>query len=194
MSTPATAQSGELAEVLAREAAAAGATVHGPMGLDEAFTLIRSLATSQRILAWRPSALGIPDAWDRLTSAGLEPVSPSVPADREARLAALADIGEIDLGLTSTLGALADTGSIVVASGPDRPRLAWLLPNRHVALVDVDGIHPTMAAFLDATQEPLERLSHLAFVTGPSRTADIELTMTRGVHGPRELHLILVRR
>jgi L-lactate dehydrogenase complex protein LldG len=188
----------ELAASLGREAAAAGATVHGPMPLADAFVLVKTLATSPRVLAWEPAGLGIPDAWTRLTALGLEPICPRIPSDP-----ALADLDAIDLGLTSTIGALADTGTLVLASGAGRPRLAWLLPNRHVALVDVRGIAPTMAEFFARAAEvsattlapsgsdPLDR-AHLAFVTGPSRTADIELTMTRGVHGPRELHVVLL--
>ena len=82
-----------------------------------------------------------------------------------------------------------------MGSGPDRPRLAWLLPARHVALVQVDDVLPDMATFFaDPARATLERIAHLAFVTGPSRTADIELTLTRGVHGPKAVDIVLVAR
>ena len=190
-----------LVESFAREAAAAGAVVHGPASMDEAFAIVRDLVPESgpsTILAWEAAALGTLDAWQRLGALGLTPISPMLPPDTSERLSSLAALEAVAVGLTSAVGALADTGTIVLASGADRPRLAWLLPSRHVALVDTRIVSPDMDAFFrtsgfNRAASPDPSLpAHLAFVTGPSRTADIELTLTRGVHGPREVHLILV--
>ena len=201
-----------LVTAFAREAVIAGASVHGPVSLDDVWALVQRLVRetgTAELLAWQPDALGAPDAWRRLEALGLTPLSPVVPADATSRLAALTALGDVAVGLTSAIGALADTGTLVVASGPGRPRLAWLLPSRHIAIVNTAVIQPDMDAFFrhhDAgahepsgtTEARPERgrpsgllPAHLAFVTGPSRTADIELTLTRGVHGPREVHVIL---
>jgi L-lactate dehydrogenase complex protein LldG len=185
-----------LVQSFAREATAAGAVVHGPATIDEAFAIVARLVLetgTSTVLAWPPEALGVPDGWLRLEALGVTPLSPTLPPDISNRLAALAALGEVEVGLTGAVGALADTGTIVVASGPGRPRLAWLLPSRHIALVDTQLVHADMHEYFDtARAASVSPPAHLAFVTGPSRTADIELTLTRGVHGPRDVHIILV--
>jgi L-lactate dehydrogenase complex protein LldG len=208
--TGTTRQIHSLVESFAREAAAAGAIVHGPAPIDDVFSIVQRLVLetgTSTILAWDAEPLGSPDAWRRLESLGLTPISPTLPPDTSRRLASLATLDGVAVGLTSTIGALADTGTIVMASGPGRPRLAWLLPSRHIAIVDTRLMSADMDEFfrsfgssgpmgpggsVGSHMPPQSLPAHLAFVTGPSRTADIELTLTRGVHGPREVHIILL--
>lgn len=183
------------AERFAEEAARAGATVHGPFAPEDAAAQVARLLQSwkaRRVLAWLdpdPRWSGVPAV---LAAAGCTLSLEPVPEDPEARRRHLAALDEVDVGVTGTIGALADTGTIVVASGVGRSRLAWLLPPVHVAIVDTSDVFPSMAAFFAERGAAVGDSAHLAFITGPSRTADIELTLTRGVHGPKELHLVLV--
>lgn len=84
---------------------------------------------------------------------------------------------------------LADPGSVVLAAEVDEPRARSLLPEIHVALVAADRILPDLEALLEALDGRLP--SSLAIVTGPSRSADIEMILTAGVHGPREQHVVV---
>lgn len=94
-------------------------------------------------------------------------------------------------GVSWAAYALADTGSVVLAASPDEPRAASLLPDVHVTLVREDVILPGIEALFAAVGGDLP--SALAIVTGPSRSADIEQLLTVGVHGPGEVHVVLVR-
>jgi hypothetical protein len=87
-----------------------------------------------------------------------------------------------DVGVTTADVAVAETGSIAISAGPGRRRLASLAPPIHVALVSRNAIVATLE---EAVQRMSARTS--VIVTGPSRTADIEGILVRGVHGPREL-------
>jgi L-lactate dehydrogenase complex protein LldG len=96
------------------------------------------------------------------------------------------------VGLTGAHAALADTGSVVLVHGEGRGRIVSLLPPVHVALVDVARLHATLGALWAAEPDLLRQAANLVVVTGPSRTADIEMTLTRGVHGPRIVHVVFV--
>lgn len=102
------------------------------------------------------------------------------------------DTGRLDasLGLTACDMAIAETGSLVLVAGPGKSREASLLPRTHVALLDPRQLLPDLAAALEKLKT-LGPLAHVNIITGPSRTADIEMTLTKGVHGPKRL-LILV--
>jgi len=94
------------------------------------------------------------------------------------------------VGVTKAICGLADTGSILVADGDGSPLQASLLPEIHIAVLDESDILPSLA---DAMKLPVVREARAAVViTGPSRTADIEMSLTIGMHGPGELHLLLV--
>ena len=94
------------------------------------------------------------------------------------------------VGLTFCPAFLADTGSIVMPSGPGMGTLASLLPEVHIALSHAEGCRANLAEYL--TKPGFLLPSRLILITGPSRTGDIEGTMTPGVHGPRRvLHLVL---
>lgn len=84
---------------------------------------------------------------------------------------------------------LADTGSVVLAASAEEPRVRSLLPDVHVSLLREDRILPGLAELFEALGGELP--SALAIVTGPSRSADIEQTLTVGVHGPGEVHVVL---
>lgn len=86
-------------------------------------------------------------------------------------------------------GAIAETGSIVCSSLGGRELQAGLLPERHVAIVARENIFPTLDDFFSSCGPELP--TNITFVTGPSRTADIELTLTIGVHGPARLDVIV---
>jgi L-lactate dehydrogenase complex protein LldG len=86
---------------------------------------------------------------------------------------------------------LADTGSVVLAAGPEEPRARHLLPEAHVSLLSEERILPGLADLFAEIGDALP--SALAVVTGPSRSADIEQRLVVGLHGPREVHVVLTR-
>jgi len=101
-----------------------------------------------------------------------------------------------ELGLSTAQWGVAETGTIVLESAAEHHRLASLVPPVHVALVEEASIVPTLNDVLrelrTLDQETMSRT--ITMITGPSRTADIELTLVVGVHGPRELHVIVLER
>ena len=89
------------------------------------------------------------------------------------------------LTLTAATAAIAETGSLILTSGSDRPLTASLLPNIHLAILNKDDIMPDLKqAFL---LNSIRAASSTVLISGPSRTADIEMTLTVGVHGPGQL-------
>ena len=99
-----------------------------------------------------------------------------------------------DTGVTGANFAIADTGSVVLESTPEAIRLATTLPERHVVLLDPRKIVADGLAAVPILRRFHQRdpRNYLAYITGPSRTADIERVLTIGVHGPRQLHILLL--
>jgi len=92
---------------------------------------------------------------------------------------------QCDLGITEVDFALPETGSLGLLSSPERPRSVSLLPRVHLALVHPRALRPDLhEVFAQAKNHP-----YLILITGPSRTSDIELTVTLGVHGPKSLYV-----
>ncbi len=95
-------------------------------------------------------------------------------------------------GITGCFCAIAETGTLLLLSGPETPASVSLLPETHIAVVPVARIVATMEdafALLRATHPGLPRAVN--FISGPSRTGDIEQTIVLGAHGPCRVHLIL---
>jgi L-lactate dehydrogenase complex protein LldG len=97
-----------------------------------------------------------------------------------------------DFGITSADYALAETGTLVLLSGPEEARLISLLPPVHVAVFPRSRILGNLDELLTVLPDPAARTSAMVLITGPSRTADIEQILVRGVHGPGELYAIIV--
>lgn len=98
------------------------------------------------------------------------------------------------VGLTGCFCATAETGSLVLLSGPDTYAAAGLLPETHIAVVPASRIvagHEDAFALIRAERGELPRAVN--FVSGPSRTGDIEQTIVLGAHGPYRVHVIVVR-
>jgi L-lactate dehydrogenase complex protein LldF len=94
----------------------------------------------------------------------------------------------IRAGVTKAICGLADTGSILEADGEGGKLQASLLTEIHLAVLKRSDIYPSMNDAIHLTRGTRSAV----FITGPSRTADIEMTLTIGVHGPGELHVLLV--
>lgn len=94
-----------------------------------------------------------------------------------------------DVGLSGAEAALAETGSIVVESGSEKSRLATLLPPVHVALVSTSCLVPDIFTWTAARSGKMP--ANVTLISGPSKTADIEFTLTIGVHGPKRLIVVL---
>lgn len=97
-----------------------------------------------------------------------------------------------DVGISHAAYGLADTGSVVLRSGPTQSRRESLLPAVHVCVVPVERLLPGLPELF--AEVGVDLPSELAIVTGPSRSADIEQNLTIGVHGPGEVHVVLVDR
>lgn len=101
--------------------------------------------------------------------------------------------GDDLVGITGVFCAIAETGTLMMCSGPDTPPAASLLPETHIAVVPRSRIVTGMEdgwALLRREQGVMPRAVN--FISGPSRTADIEQTVTLGAHGPYRVHLILI--
>jgi L-lactate dehydrogenase complex protein LldG len=146
-----------------------------------------------RILAWDEAYLGLAGITAALNEAGISVEEDHVPPSGEARQARLEQLAGVTIGLTGAVGGLADTGAIALTNGAGRGRLASLLPPVHIALLPARKLYPSLPAFLAAHPGGTEAGSNLVFVAGPSRTGDIEMTLTMGVHGPGEVHVIITQ-
>ena len=106
----------------------------------------------------------------------------------------VSELFSYDVGVTMAQAAIAETGTLVLESEKERHRLVSLLPPVHVAIIRSDDICLTIGDALKQLRgDEKEKMSRaITFITGPSRTADIELTLTVGVHGPKELYVIIV--
>lgn len=100
--------------------------------------------------------------------------------------------GEIDAALTGCRGAIAETGSLVLWPGPAEPRLLSLVPPIHLVLLDPREIRSTLHELLVEQGWSGGMPSNALLITGPSKSADIEQTLTYGVHGPKAL-IVLIR-
>ena len=124
--------------------------------------------------------------WPALSS--LDWKSAGLPLDARAAH------GEDKLGVTGAFAALAETGTLMVVSGPDSPASVSLLPETHVAVVPASRIVAHMEIAWAMARETFGQLPRAVnFISGPSRTADIEQRMVLGAHGPYRVHVIVVR-
>jgi L-lactate dehydrogenase complex protein LldG len=98
----------------------------------------------------------------------------------------------IDIGITSADYALADTGTLVMLASPREARLVSLLPPMHLAVVPQDRILTGLDELFSLLPRPADQTSSMVLITGPSRTADIEQILVRGVHGPGHLCVVVV--
>jgi L-lactate utilization protein LutC len=94
-----------------------------------------------------------------------------------------------DVGLSGADAALAETGSVVISSGPGRSRLATLLPTAHIALVPLSRLTADIFTWTAARQGAMP--ANTTIITGPSKSADIEQTTAFGMHGPKRMIAIL---
>lgn len=158
---------------------------------DEGAEADSSLTTE--LLSWASRALPIENLGKLLEESGISLFVPEDLHDESTRARAAG----AKIGLTAADAAFASTGSIVVASGRGKSRAASLLPLRHLLLVPMSRIYPTFEAWLHALRQDQTLGSYLrvsgqiVFITGPSKSADIELNLTLGVHGPRVVHALI---
>jgi len=98
----------------------------------------------------------------------------------------------VDVGITSADYALADTGTLVLLASPQEARMISLLPPAHIAVVPRERILTGLDELFSLLPTPADATSSMVLITGPSRTADIEQILVRGVHGPGLLSVVVV--
>jgi L-lactate utilization protein LutC len=101
------------------------------------------------------------------------------------------DIFEFDVGISNAQAGIAETGTLVLDSACERHRLVSLVPPVHIAIIKASAIVETLGEALALLRKDKEISPAITFITGPSRTADIELTLAIGVHGPQQLYIIV---
>ncbi|MGB0384882.1 MAG: LutC/YkgG family protein [Ardenticatenaceae bacterium] len=184
-----------LVEQFTNEVITLSGEVHDTNSDSDAYESILDIFAQKQaseFIAWDDEHLPIADLNARLTAHGYTKHDLDIPNDPQTRRDTHLGLSDVGVGLTSAMGALADTGTLVVQCGIGRGRLASLLPPVHIAVLKKNQLYPSIAHFIRAHPDAAKETSNLVFITGPSRTADIEQTLTLGVHGPKELHVILV--
>ncbi len=142
-----------------------------------------------RVLLGRGAFLDTLGLAERLRAAGVEVFRTDELAEDPADVLFGADVG-----ISGADALLAETGSVVVGARPDEPRSLTLLPPVHIVLAERRQLVADLFDLFegDADGRPPEPPSCLTVITGPSKTGDIELRLVTGVHGPGEVHVILV--
>jgi L-lactate dehydrogenase complex protein LldG len=187
----------DLCARMASEVEEVGGTAHLVDDLAGAQQALRGLLKQYgvtRALCWQHPLLDRLGLDELLTSEHVEQISHATLAalDQDAQRSQMISA---DLGISSVTHAIAETGTLSVASQPGQERLASLLPPVHVAVITSDQILPDLLDLFTRLEEsgPESLPSNLTLITGPSKTGDIELQLTTGVHGPGKWHVIVVR-
>ena len=169
------------------EARAVGAVVHLAADVAAAAEILarlaRGAAPSCRVVGWRTPLVS-----DVVT------VARNATAELDVRFAddPEAAIADVDVGITEVDALVAESGTLVLGAAGGRHRSTSLLPRMHVALARTDQLVADLAAAFRRASEGACGGACTTLITGPSRTADIEKKLVIGVHGPCELHVIVL--
>lgn len=157
--------------------------------LDRVVSIMREYEADE-YLGWADSQMPIPGIGAGLIAAGFVPRPSAVPSvDRLHHQSAYYDLR---VGITGADGGLAESGSIVLTHGPNRSRMASLIPEAHIALLAASTIVESLSHWAATRPESITKSANLVVITGPSRTGDIEMHLTQGVHGPRHVHILVL--
>ncbi|MCP4418385.1 MAG: hypothetical protein GY805_17330 [Chloroflexi bacterium] len=165
-----------------QEAEKAGCVLHLVANAQEAMDVVMQLVGEDTAVScWHLDQIPIP---------GLE------AAFEQANIACREQDASVRVGITGVDAALAATGSVVVMSGNGRFRAASLLPPIHIAIVQRSQILSDLEGWWARQREQglsrIRQSSNIVTVSGPSRTADIAMQLVMGMHGPKQLHIVLV--
>lgn len=150
-----------------------------PADIDSELKALVKEQNIRRASVWETPQLRQLGMTEILNSLGVELISPN---------AGKHELATCDLGVTEAEYLLPETGTLVLQSSAGKPRAVSLLPRVHLAIVRPEMLRADMhQVFAEAKAR-----HYLVFITGPSRTADIELTVTLGVHGPRSLYVWMI--
>ncbi len=161
---------------------------------DEAAAKGMRIETGQErmVLGWANDSLPLEYVAESLADMGMHLVTPTTLVTKESREA----VRHIRYGVTGAEAAFAATGSLLLSSAPNALRSAGLLPLRHIALVPFTRLFANVEAWLAEMRLGdlagwMRSQPNVTLVTGPSKSADIEMILTLGVHGPKFVHVIL---
>ena len=126
-------------------------------------------------------------AWDTDAAGSPELVAYAGPVETfKERLFA------VDASVTAAAGAVADTGALILRPTAEEPRLMSLVPPIHIAVLRAEDIFASLADAMRAGNWPADMPTNMLLISGPSKTADIELILAFGVHGPKELIVLVL--
>ena len=125
---------------------------------------------------WQNSANGLPE---------LVPYDVGVEEIKER-------VFNVEAGITSTMGGIAETGALILWSSKEEPRLMSLVPPIHIAILQADKIYNSLLEVMQKENWSANMPTNAFLISGPSKTADIELILAFGVHGPKELIVLIV--
>ena len=173
-----------------REFVAAGGQTHLVANRDAAVSAVVELVrrcSARRVLLGGGEVLDALQLAERLREAGAEVLQASdAQLTREA-------VFQADVGVSGVDYLIAETGSMVLTSRPEQPRSLSLLPPIHVAVAERRQILPDLFdLFAAGGVKPEAAPACVTIITGPSKTGDIELRLVTGVHGPGEVHVVLI--
>jgi L-lactate dehydrogenase complex protein LldG len=160
-----------------REATALGIETFVEESADGVRNRIKPLVMNRRVFSWDPELL----PYDLGSTLGNCVLSRGTRQEQASA----------EIGLTGCDGAIAETGSLALLSGKGKSRAAALLPPVHIAVAQRNDLYLSMSEFFRKNSGKLRAAASCSFITGPSRTADIELTLTVGVHGPGRVIVVI---
>ncbi|EFL53067.1 protein of unknown function DUF162 [Solidesulfovibrio fructosivorans JJ]] len=199
-----------LVDRMQEKAALAAAVVSKVASMDEAIAYVADVCANKEACQILASGCAEPlsETGEDLCRSKREKIicAPDMPEDVVTALAALcADrgiavttkgmrqrLGGIDIALTTAAAGIAETGTIVVRSTDEEVRLATMVAETHIAVLPADAIVADSYDLEEQMAAWMAGPDYTAFITGPSRTADIERVLALGVHGPLELHILIL--
>lgn len=167
--------------------------------VQQSLSSILKEAGIKKVMNWESHVLEQLEIHSLLDSLGVQDVfSADKNSARELERKEYLDIvKEAELGISGADYGLADTGTLVLRALGGQDRSASILPPSHVAILEAKRILPGSDDFLARLQLEMAETGRLdscfSLITGPSKTADIELNLILGVHGPKDLHVIIVK-
>lgn len=188
---------GDLCDALAREIALVGGESQVVDSWAAAREVVRQwlqLYGARSAVCWQHETLSRLGLSELLSAEGIVAHAfdqlASMPLEQQRQIVLSADVG-----ISSTDFAIAETGTLAVCAGPGRERMISLVPPVHMAIVDREQILPDLYdLFTKLADRDLRALpSNVTLISGPSKTGDIELELTTGVHGPGKWHVVIVR-